>query len=275
MLAASQKLPRFSNQEFDQVEALASELHINLNACPTCRAKPVEVAPGVMDWADSTYRLYQQDRPCSCEYQNNLQRHYLLSQIPRTYWTLGENEFFGDPEALRATQSYLDNWDGFKHVGGGMEFYSASQGTGKTMLACLIGKELIKRGESVHFVYFRDIMSLYDKPFEIRDAEVRRLRRTSVLILDEVCLTISDAQHKYFAGEFEDLIRFRTSGNGVTIMTTNLTPEELEIEYPRTYSLLAAKQQRIKVAGVDARIAGDVDFMNMELALNGEARPLQ
>ena len=57
-------------------------------------------------------------------------------------------------------------------------------------------------------------------------------------------------------------------------MTTNMTPDELEDEYPRTYSLLAAKRQRIEVAGTDVRLAGEIDFDLMELVLNGESRPL-
>jgi DNA replication protein DnaC len=199
----------------------------------------------------------------------------MLAGIPESYWTLGDAEFFGDPEALQAKNQYLSQWDKVSRLGMGMEFFSKRQGTGKTMLACLIGKTLVKSGMSVQFVYFRDIMSLTRKPFEVYDPELRRLRNASVLILDEVCPAISASQNAYFAGEFEDLIRFRTSGHGVTIMTTNLTPTELEDEYPRTYSLLSAKQKRIEVAGNDVRLAGEVDFDNMELVLNNEARPLQ
>lgn len=250
-------------------------MNINLSLCPTCRSHKIEVAPGVWTWPENaTYKLYDEVHYCDCAWQENLQRHYLLAGIPRNYWTLSRDDFFGDPNALAEVEGYLASWDNAKWHGLGLKLYSPTLGTGKTMLATIVARTLIKRGERVYFVPFRDTLRIYDMPFEQRDPLVRRLRNTPVLVLDEVTAGISEAQQAFFAIELEDLIRFRTSGNSVTIITTNLTPEQLEDHYPRTFSLLAPKVKHVGVKGMDARKSGDVDLMNQELILNGEVRPI-
>lgn len=184
-----------------------------------------------------------------------------------------KGDYWGDLNALTATQKYINNWSNNRIHGLGIGFYSQTQGTGKTFLATLVGKELLKRGESIFFIPFMDIMSIYSLPYEERKAEEDRLRDSTVLILDEIVKPISDAQHGLFASKLEELIRHRSNYNRVTLMTTNLTPEELDEYYPRTYSLLAAKQQRILVGGSDTR-REDIWDINTELAENGEIRPL-
>lgn len=265
-----------SNQQYDEVEEIARQKSINLGVCPTCGSRREEVEPnsGVYVWPDSTYKLDGESFPCHCEDQVNLQRHYLLANLPRDYWTLSVEDFFGDKAALAKVLEYLDKWENMFRHGIGMQFYSPTMGTGKTMLSTIIAKDLIKRGESVYFIPFRDTVRVYEMPYEERKEMVARLRQTPVLVLDEVGLTLSDAQRAFFGTELEDLIRFRTSGNSVTIVTTNLTPEELDKQYPRTFSLLAATTQLVSVSGEDQRRAGEIDFFNMELALNGEAKPI-
>ena len=83
---------------------------------------------------------------------------------------------------------------------------------------------------------------------------------------------MSEAPRALFAEKVEELIRYRSNYNKVTILTTNLTPKELDEIYPRTYSLLAAKEQSIKVAGNDVRKEG-IWSVNKQLAENGESRP--
>lgn len=253
---------------------MAHEKNLDLNTCPTCRQPRIEVAPGVWTWAESTYKLHGKEYKCDCAWQDDLRRHYLLADIPTDYWALSTDDFFGDSEALKATQEYLAKWDDWKSHGIGLEFYSVTQGTGKTMLASLIMKDLIQRGERAWFIHFRDAIRTYDMPFERREETVRRLRNTPVLVLDEVTPAFTSAQGDFFAAELEDLIRFRTGGNGVTIITTNMTPKALDQAYPRTFSLLASKSRKIQVFGTDARRDGDVDLMRMELILNHEARPI-
>lgn len=248
---------------------------LNLRQCPTCKSILGEPAPGINRWpTDSTYQYLGEEHTCHCKWQDTLRRHYLLAHIPKGYWTYGKQEYYGDPEAWKMAEQYLNSWDNFKDLGIGIEFHSATQGTGKTFLVSWIARQLIQRQESVYYIRFREIMGLFHKPYEIRQEEEDRLRYSPVLVLDEVGTAISGEQGVYFAVEFENLIRARVDDNRVTLMTTNLTPEEIDDHYPRTYSLLSAKQQRYAIKAEDARRAGHVYDIDLELAAAHEARPL-
>jgi DNA replication protein DnaC len=258
-----------SNSQYDEVVAKARDYNLSLNRCPTCGQKPTEIEDNT-----GIYKLDSKEYPCDCEAQVNLARHYLLANVPPDYWTLSDIEFVGDSEALKQAQDYLGKYDNYKAHGIGIEFYSTMQGTGKTMLSCIIAKELVKRGEHVYFIHFDEILRLYQMPYEQREELERKLRRVPVLILDEIGRPVTDAQRAFFATELESLIRHRTSGNGITIITTNMTPGILDKEYPRTASLLAKATIEVAVSGDDIRKEGTIDLYRKELALNGETKPI-
>jgi DNA replication protein DnaC len=264
---------RVSNQQYDEVDLIIANSKYSNNVCPTCGVHSEEIAPGKFEFPPSTFRLFGQEYPCNCEFQITLMRHYLYSHIPDAYWRYNEKDYYGDPEAWEETQRYLDCWQGMKNQGIGLEFYSPRQGTGKTFLATYIGRELIQRKERVYFIGFRSIMDLYTRPYEVRKKEEDRLHNDTILILDEVVPSISLAQQAHFGDQFEELIRDRTNYGRITILTTNLTPDELEDHYPRTYSLLSAREKRIKINGDDVRKEG-IGTLNLELAENNEIRPI-
>jgi hypothetical protein len=265
-----------SDQQFDEVERLAKQKHIDLRECPTCesRLQTFEYDDDEA-WPEApTYRYLGKEHVCDCLEQDKLRRHYLLANIPVHYWRLGPEEYFGDASAWDVMEGYLDRWKAYRNAGIGMEFHSPTMGTGKTFLATYIARELVKKCEPVFFTRFRDIMGLYDRPYEARKALEERLWYTRVLLLDEVGAPLSEAQGAYFASEFESVIRARIDDDRVTIMTTNLQPDELDRYYPRTYGLLAAKQQRHEINFRDVRRSGDVLLLDAELAANGETRPI-
>lgn len=182
-------------------------------------------------------------------------------------------DYFGDPEALNATNEYLRNWGNNKIHGIGLGFYSQTQGTGKTFLATHVARSLIRQGESVYYVNFLSIIRTYQMEDGDRKDEEERLRDSTILVIDEIVGSTSEAQRDLFAGKLEELVRHRSNYNRVTIFTTNFHPERLDEEYPRTFSLLQAKQNHITVHGTDVRREGVWDI-NKELAENGEIRPI-
>lgn len=271
MPLASLRLPRLSNTEFDRAERLAQMSGIPLEHCPTCGAKPISAGDSDFGWTNGTYRYRDQEWPCDCEQQILLRKHYLVAGIPDQYQRLDWDDYQGSQEAREYVQTFLDKWDSFRINGMGLEFYGANMGTGKTFAATTVAKELIKLGENVYFKDFKEVISAYDQPD--RDDIEERLRGTTVLVLDEVVPPMTEKQNKFFAFKFEELIRHRTNFNLPTIMTTNLNPEELHRAYPRTYSLLEAKQIRVELTGEDAR-RKTIALENIELAMNEEVRPI-
>lgn len=263
-------LPRLTNSQFDYAATAAKVSGTSLVECPTCHGHSIDVTDDVKGWISNGYRYKGEVHQCDCQMQIALRKHYLLANIGDQYQRLNWHDYRGDPAVLEPVEMFLDRWQSFKDNGMGLEFSSRNLGVGKTFAATYVGKELVKRGESVFFIPFLDtVRASIDHDHDLTS----RLRDSTVLILDEVVPPISDRQAQFFAGEFEEIIRHRTNFNRVTIMTTNIEPAELHKTFPRVYSLLSAKQLQVVMRGEDARrtiIANE----NLELALNGEIRPI-
>jgi DNA replication protein DnaC len=261
------KLPHLSDEQAHEVSQRARIRGISIDECPTCKSKPDEY----WERTSGSYRLFGEEYPCNCEEQLNLRKHYLLANIPDQYMMLDwDRDYLGPEDVKENVALYLDRWDDFKHAGMGLEFGGKTLGTGKTFAATHIGKTLVKSGEDVFFVCFDDVLDALKK----EDTKIeQRLRETNVIILDEVKPPHTDKQKSFFANRFESLIRHRTNWNGVTVLTTNLSQDEIKHHYPRPYSLLSAKQMRIDMTGVDARL-DQVPRIELELIQNGERRPI-
>lgn len=266
------RLPRLKNDEYELAEAIARRSGIPLSQCPTCLSKPIEVEEGVVGWENGTYRFRGKEYGCDCETQKQLRKHYLIANIGDQYQRLDWNDY-SNADVKKVVAMYLEKWDGFRLNGMGLEFASPALGVGKTFGATYVGKELIKRGEKVFFSPFLEVISALTRQHPDAEEYERRLYDSTVLILDEVIPPWTLPQANLFAGKFEELIRNRTNFNRVTIMTTNLTEEQLFEHYPRTYSLLQAKQVRIVLKGSDAR-QGLIARENLELVMNDEVRPI-
>jgi DNA replication protein DnaC len=267
------RLPRLTNEQYDQAATIARKSGVPLNQCPTCLAREIEVDEGTYGWENGTYRYKGDEHLCDCDWQMQLRKHYLLANIGDQYQRLNWDDFNGSEAVKDAVAIYLEKWNRAKLNGMGMEFSSPNLGVGKTFAATHVGKELVKRGEAVFFLPFLEVIGLLSRETDIRQSLNNRLRDTTVLILDEVVPAISVAQHALFSRQFEELIRHRTNFNRVTIMTTNLKPQELHEQYPRTYSLLEAKQIRVEMSGGDARQTF-IAHENLELMANDEVRPI-
>lgn len=265
-------LRRLSNTEYDEADKLASLHGIPLTVCPTCGSCPLATDdPDFFDREPNTYRFRGEEYECDCNEQMALRKHYLLARIPDQYMRLNWLDYTGSKEVKGSVALYLDNWEGFRANGMGLEFGGIELGVGKTFGATYVGKELVKRGRQVFFIPFLEVIKL----FETEDGETteKRLRSTEYLILDEVVNYYSERQGSLYAEKFESLIRHRTNWDLPTIMTTNLSEDDLYRYYPRVYSLLSAKQMRIEVTGKDARM-GMIREENIELSVNGEVRPI-
>lgn len=267
------RLPHLTNSQYEEVAAIARKSGIPLSQCPTCLTKEIEVDEDNHGWVNGTYRLDGVEHECDCYTQMMLRKHYLLANIGDQYQRLNWADFQGTKDAVDAVEMYLGSWQTAKINGMGLEFSSPALGVGKTFAATYVAKELVKKGESVYFTPFNNVVNLYSKEATYRDRTEQRLADTTVLVLDEVIPAISHAQNQLFASKFEDLIRHRTNFNRPTIMTTNMTPDALHEEYPRTYSLLEAKQIRIEMSGADAR-QGVRGMRNLELLANEEVEPI-
>lgn len=269
------KLSRIKNVDFDRIERIARSLGIPLDQCPTCMAGRIEVEEGVYGFENGTYRYQSEEHACDCQTQIALRKHYMLAGIPDQYMRLDWEADFraGNEDMKDKVSTYLSKWASFKLHGLGVEFASPKLGVGKTFGATYIGKELIKRGESVYFIPFTRVISTLVKANPDWEYIEDKMYNSTVLILDEVIPPTTDPQAALFSSKFEELIRNRTDYNRINIITTNMDAEEMQYTYPRPYSLLSAKQIRVVLDGADAR-QQHVAIKELELAMNEEVAPI-
>jgi DNA replication protein DnaC len=267
------RLGFLSDTDYDTAARLARQNGTPLDQCPTCRAKETEIpdSGGIKEFRNGKYRYRGEEHDCDCQSQMALRARYLLANIGDQYMRLDWADYTGSESVKTTVALYLDKWQDFKMHGMGLEFGAKELGVGKTFAATYIGKELIKRSQRVYFLPFAEMVSAFEK----QDGEEieTRMRETTYLVLDELLPPWTDRQHSFYATRLEALVRHRTNHNLPTIITTNMTKKELDEHYPRTYSLLEAKQLRVDMGGEDAR-RGKIAIENIELAMNGEVRPI-
>lgn len=206
-----------------------------------------------------------------------LAKLYWLHNIPFQYQILEDFGGTSDRVPIRSEMDrYIENFRTCQKTGVGLTFFSKLNGTGKTWAATYVLKELVKKGWDGWFAPFYEVQAY----FEIEDPGERafkrkRVREAGLLVLDEVIEPKSAAQGAHFGAELERLIRPRQDANFPTIVTTNLTMDDMEKHYPRVFSLLSAKNMEYAMPdGVDARKGDDLWSRNIEVAMNGESWPI-
>lgn len=266
-------LRTLTDQEYNQVERLSRMSSVSMDVCPTCGARETEIpgSGGVKEFKTGSYRYRGLTYPCDCHAQMALRARYLLANIGDQYMRLDWKDFDGTEDAQYWVATYLQKWQSFKLNGMGLEFGGPDIGTGKTFAATTVGKELVKLGQRVYFIPFIEMVDAFqsDNGKEIE----RRMRETTFLILDEILPPVSERQRDFYETKLEALVRYRTNFNLPIISTTNLPEENLSVAYPRTYSLLQAKQIRVDMSGTDRRM-GQIRLENIELAQHDEVRPI-
>ena len=159
----------------DNVIEFLSHRNPNLNkfskrGCPTCDGP-------------------KSDNPCGeCKQQLQLYKHYLNAGIGQTYQRLDWLDFHGDAKALAVAQTYLQQHKAMVNNGIGILYYG-TWGSGKTMLAALTAKELVKLGYSVYFATFTQMIDEFTRGWgnnTDRDRFEDKVIKADVFILDDV-----------------------------------------------------------------------------------------
>lgn len=260
-------MKRLTNAEFDRISRICDNDGIPIDQCPTCGTTRSEREDGL----EGKYSYLRETHYCDCNRQIDLRIHYLLANIGDQYQRLNwDTDFKGAKKVREAVKTVLDNWKACKTSGVGIEFSSINLGVGKTFAATYVARQLVQAGERVYFAPFLEIVSELCDPNSVLE---ETLKDITILVLDEVIEGTSFAQQALFATKFEELIRHRTNFNKVTIMTTNLTPQQLREAYPRPYSLLEPKQIRVEMAGNDFRQSGLI-MDNLSMIASAEVRPI-
>lgn len=255
------RLRQLKNNEYDLAQKLAGQTTVPLDTCPTCGSQLISG-----EWeGPRTYRLNDTEWPCDCSAQRTLRMHYLIASLPAGYYTLDFPKDYHRDEAVKeAVAAYLSSWQNATRMGLGLLFRSTGLGTGKTFAAVHVGKELIKAKQSVFFTDFQDMIQR-----EVRSRE----EDATFLIIDEIRKPWTERSSDVFTNRFEEVIRHRNHNALPTVLTTNMTQEEMDREYPRISSLLLPSTVEIDMPGGDYR-SNTYAMERLALLANNEVKPI-
>lgn len=231
--------------------------------CPTCDKKGVYTAPDGM--------LTE----CDCEQQVALFKHYAAAGIGATYMRLNWPDYVGDQGIVGGLSKYLANLPEFTRRGIGL-YFSGSYGTGKTMLANLMLKEVVKRGHTAFATTFAQTVEMYTAGWGDRDEKAwfqRKFLSSQFLLLDDVGRELRGTKLALSETTFDSILRQRVTDGRPTYLTTNMTAEDLEQGYgSAVLSLIKEKSLEEVFSGSDFR--GKANDRELSEVMKGVTRAI-
>lgn len=245
--------------------------------CPTCLDKGtfrwyVPDAEGGTRNPDSigTYE-------CPCADQYLLWRRFLHAGITETYQKLAWDDYYAlSDQVAEPLLDYLENADGFIQAGLALTIWGTSKGTGKTLAATLVAKNLVVRGYDVYVQKFSDMLDAFAAGWKDREDKVwfnERIRNAAILVIDDLGREQYKGVETLGSHTLESVLRHRVTRDMPTLITTNFTPEQMTGGYGgHTVSLLSEKAIPVEVIGHDHRT--EVNLRSVNEKRNGLTRPV-
>lgn len=252
-----------SSEEAAHVYAVAPELEAgHYDYCPTCHKT-------------GTYRWQGKLWTCDCATQLALAKHYTAAGVPSDYQRMSWADFVGEPPV--EIRDYLAYLDAYVERGMGLVLIG-TRGVGKTMLATLVLKQLIRRGVGCYTTTFASTVEAFTAGWG-KDKEVqkeffaRKFMGSKVLLLDDLGKEFKSST-KLSESTFDHILRTREQNNRPTLLTTNYTETQLLSGYGDSIlSMLVGKSKLVQMSGDDHRAAVNVRI-TAEVH-SGETRPIQ
>ncbi|MFA4971192.1 MAG: ATP-binding protein [bacterium] len=183
-------------------------------------------------------------------------------RVPRRYWSVRGDEISdeagraGGISARAAVRSYMGQLPEMRRRGVGLVLWGTN-GTGKTSIAVFIAMEFRRRGNPVLYAEAADLKRLIveREMFDEDQTFWDRALNVDVLVLDDLGKGTQDSTG-FGARIIDELIRHRNANRLVTIITTNMSPDQMAEEL-KVSSMASLKEHAmpVHVCGIDRRDA--------------------
>lgn len=193
------------------------------------------------------------DPVCKCREAYNFEYKFLKAQIPIEHLPF-ELDGLTSPvikDMKKVTETYINNLKANIKDGFGLFLYGG-HGTGKTTLGAIVLKEAIRRGFSAYFTTLNDCIKLETSNWsggeKTEDQYVLqdRINNANILLIDDLGgLEVSTKNTKELViTTFTNLFRQRSNSLLSTIVTSNLSPQEMYDSFgSHVYSTLMQYQK--------------------------------
>jgi DNA replication protein DnaC len=176
--------------------------------------------------------------------------------IPVDYWFRKMEDFYGDGYFKKDVLNYIDNIDE-EFCNGLTLCFTGPRGTGKTMAACCILKQVVLKGYTAQYTTMVEAVSKLLAP----NSHIFRqsLKYYDFFVIDEVDQRFfpSSGSNELYGNHFENIIRTRTQNRLPTMMCTNSGDIDQIFTggFRKSFESLRSQFMKIlRVGGVDARI---------------------
>lgn len=157
------------------------------------------------------------------------------SMIPFEFMGLKARDFSWSIYGVdtKKQKSYVNNFilkfEQFRDKGMGLYIFSATKGSGKTMLACCLLNEISERyAVSVKFINALDLLELIKESYKGREPEdLKALYMATVLVVDDIGVQMSK---EWTDTVFYRLVNTRYTKRLVTVYTSNTATDALKMD---------------------------------------------
>ncbi len=258
--------------EADRLDDLYKGLPASTADCITCGGAKTFM------WIDDHAQPAEYD--CNCNDQRIMHRYFLHSGLRLLYQRFSWQDVHSVEErALDQVREYANNIEPYMRSGHGLILRGASKGTGKTLMASLLFRQILAKGHDGYFTQFNDLLeenSAGWRSEEQRQWFNRRIRNAGILVIDDVGRENeqgSKASVGMVESVFDRVIRSRHDDCKPTIITTNKDEQWWSTRYQsNVMSLLSGTSRVVEVGGPDYR--PEWDRTNVKDAISGLARPI-
>ena len=120
---------------------------------------------------------------------------------------------------------FVSKFNVYSKEGRGLYIFSKTKGSGKTMLACCLANEILKKHDmSVKFITVMDYLELIKDRSDSAQDQVKALYNAGILILDDIG---AEGRKDWIDSAIFRLVNNRSSNMGTTLYTSNCEIEEL------------------------------------------------
>lgn len=150
---------------------------------------------------------------------------YVYKQAGSINW-----ELYGEDCTIQKStaNAFVGKFDEFRKQGRGLYISSETKGSGKTLLACALANEILKKRDiSVKFVTVPDYITLVSQRDEM-SAQRENIKNADLLILDDIGAQLENKD--WINTALFQLINRRCTSLLPTIFTSNFTMEQLRMD---------------------------------------------
>lgn len=212
-----------------------------------------------------TFRWWNPERTeiveweCDCTAQWVMHRKLLHHGIGMNYQRLGWADAVDVPSSVQmAALEYLESAPWYVERGMNLIFHSPDSGTGKTMMAMLLGKGLVEAGVDFFAAQMNTIFELYTSGWRSKEEKEyfeRRVMNCAVLGIDDWGKERgTDNRNEHVDSLVDRIWRHRIANAKPIVATSNFTRENLDKAYgPYVASLLLESTIFVESSGANWR----------------------